>query len=142
MLATAGVAGASAASASTIQRHQPPRAAYGSVELGSPLQYETFLAFQGGRDQPLNEYKQASAIARDADPESTTWKRRLANAYRSIGDILSAWEPSDEARQNYQLGLDIVTDLARKNPRSKDLADQVKVLRDKVQCLPATDPPK
>src|SRR3984893_18486208 len=46
MLATAGVAGASAASASTIQRHQPPRAAYGSVELGSPLQYETFLAFQ------------------------------------------------------------------------------------------------
>jgi hypothetical protein len=46
MLATAGVAGASAASASTIQRHQPPRAAYGSVELGTPLQYETFLAFQ------------------------------------------------------------------------------------------------
>jgi len=49
MLATAGVAGASAASASTVQRHQPPRAAYGSVELGTPLQYETFLAFQGSR---------------------------------------------------------------------------------------------
>src|ERR1700729_585752 len=51
MLATAGVAGASAASASTIQRHQPPRAAYGSVELGSPLQYETFLAFQSNAFQ-------------------------------------------------------------------------------------------
>jgi tetratricopeptide (TPR) repeat protein len=109
--------------------------------FNSHFKIGNILAFQGGRDQPLNEYKQASAIARDADPESTTWKRRLANAYRSIGDILSAWEPSDEARQNYQLGLDIVTDLARKNPRSKDLADQVKVLREKVQGLPATDPP-
>lgn len=49
VLATAGAASASAASASTIQRHQPPRAAYGSVELGTPLQYETFLALQGGR---------------------------------------------------------------------------------------------
>jgi hypothetical protein len=43
VLATAGVAGATAASASTT-KYQPPREAAGSVELGNPLQYEQFVA--------------------------------------------------------------------------------------------------
>lgn len=50
LLIAGGAAGAMAASASastTQQRSQPPREAYGSVELGSPLQYEQFLALQG-----------------------------------------------------------------------------------------------
>ena len=38
---------ASASASTTQQRSQPPREAYGSVELGSPLQYEQFLALQG-----------------------------------------------------------------------------------------------
>jgi len=42
LLATTG-----AASASTVRSYVPPRAAYGSMELGSPLQYEQFLALQG-----------------------------------------------------------------------------------------------
>jgi hypothetical protein len=57
MLATAGAATASAASASTTQRHEPARVAYGSVELGSPLQYEQFLALQGfGRHHGTVDY--------------------------------------------------------------------------------------
>src|SRR5579864_8168520 len=57
VLATAGAATASAASASTTQRHDPARVAYGSVELGSPLQYEQFLALQGfGRHHGTVDY--------------------------------------------------------------------------------------
>lgn len=46
---TAGVAvtTAGAASASTLPTKPLPRVAVGSVELGNPLQYETFLALQG-----------------------------------------------------------------------------------------------
>ena len=53
LLIAGGAVGAMAASASaattTLQRYQAPRVAVGSVELGSPLQYEQFLALQGGR---------------------------------------------------------------------------------------------
>ena len=50
LLATTG-----AASASTVR--VPPRAAYGSVELGGPLQYEQFLALQGfGRHHGQIDY--------------------------------------------------------------------------------------
>src|ERR1035438_3146082 len=50
LLIAGGAAGAMAASASastTQLQYQPPWEAYGSVELGSPLQYEQFLALQG-----------------------------------------------------------------------------------------------
>jgi hypothetical protein len=40
---------AASASASTTQLRYQPREAAGSVELGSPLQYEQFLAIQNGR---------------------------------------------------------------------------------------------
>jgi len=50
ILATTG-----AASASTVR--VPPREAYGSVELGGPLQYEQFLALQGfGRNHGQVNY--------------------------------------------------------------------------------------
>ena len=51
LLIAGGAAGAMAASASasTTQGRYQPREAAGSVELGSPLQYEQFLALPGGR---------------------------------------------------------------------------------------------
>ena len=51
LLIAGGAAGAMAASASasTTQPRYQPRETAGSVELGSPLQYEQFLAIQGGR---------------------------------------------------------------------------------------------
>jgi hypothetical protein len=55
----AGVAAttAGAASASTVSHPPVPREAVGSVELGSPLQYEQFLALQGfGRNHGFVDY--------------------------------------------------------------------------------------
>ncbi len=55
---TAGLAvtTAGAASAATLPTKPLPREAAGSVELGSPLQYETFLALQGGRNHGDVDY--------------------------------------------------------------------------------------
>ena len=56
----ATTAGATAASASV---HQPPRVASGSVELGTPLQYEQFLALQGfGRNHGVVDYTNWTAF--------------------------------------------------------------------------------
>ena len=55
---TAGLAvtTAGAASAATLPTKPLPRAAAGSVELSGPLQYESFLALQGGRSHGAVDY--------------------------------------------------------------------------------------
>jgi len=60
---------AGAASASTLSHPPVPRAAVGSVELGSPLQYETFLALQGGRFHGDVDYTNWTY----AEPGSGVW---------------------------------------------------------------------
>ncbi len=67
----AGVAAATAgaASASTLSHPPVPREAVGSVELGNPLQYETFLALQGGRFHGDVDYTNWTY----AEPGSGVW---------------------------------------------------------------------
>ena len=57
LVVTAGLAvtTAGAASAATLPTKPLPRAAVGSVGLGNPLQYETFLALQGARNHHHGE---------------------------------------------------------------------------------------
>ena len=68
---TAGLAvtTAGAASAATLPTKPLPRAAAGSVELGNPLQYETFLALQGGRYHGNVDYTNWTY----AEPGSGVW---------------------------------------------------------------------
>ena len=58
LLIAGGAAGAMAAGASASTTHQgyQPRETAGFVELGSPLQYEQFLAIQGGRFHGVVDY--------------------------------------------------------------------------------------
>ena len=59
-----------ATSASAAVRPPLPREAYGSMELGSPLQYETFLALQGfGRNHGVVDYTNWAY----AEPGSGVW---------------------------------------------------------------------
>lgn len=56
-IATAGAAGMVLPLATPAMADPaPPKLAYGSVELGSPLQYETFLAVQNGRNHGTVDY--------------------------------------------------------------------------------------
>jgi hypothetical protein len=60
--------GAASAGAATV-RHAPHRAAAGSIELGSPLQYERFLAVTGGWRHGVVDYTNWTY----AEPGSRVW---------------------------------------------------------------------
>ena len=64
-LTLAGLLATTAATpASAAVRPPAPREAYGSMELGNPLQYETFLALQGyGRYHGMVDYTNWQALA-------------------------------------------------------------------------------
>ncbi len=68
---TAGLAvtTAGAASAATLPTKPLPRAAAGSVELGNPLQYETFQALQSGRYHGQVDYTNWTYV----EPGSGVW---------------------------------------------------------------------
>lgn len=69
-ITTAGVAGMVVPlAAPAVAAPAPPRTAYGSMELGRPLQYETFLALQNGRTHGSVDYTNWAY----AEPGSGVW---------------------------------------------------------------------
>jgi tetratricopeptide (TPR) repeat protein len=96
------------------------------------------LILKDDREGALNEYKVASAIARDtaaSNKNSVILQRNAATSYSKIADLLAAQEHSREALDHYQQALDIVTDLAAKYPTSDEWPTLAESLKAKIQNL-------
>lgn len=77
--AIAGTAGAAAAQTATLAAYHPAKA-FGSVELGNPEQYETFLALQQGYNHGAVNYTNFTY----ADTASNVWAPVLNNGSEAL----------------------------------------------------------